>query len=220
MYQHSRAWPHRAPKRRHRAGHGAADRTHAGCLPRLHGRVPGVVQLPNLGSLQVQTVRVDSPRVSGNHLLIWNRSGLGLAAGPGESQWLLAAAGGRAAYFAVRRDGDYGGSRRADSCRVSPLSLPEDADWNNEKQFSAAVVRALTEWLGRLGVSARIVHVTQTRTEESESSFLLADDTTLQVRGMETITQDFRGPRSSIASAPMSTNRIAASSSIRSAATA
>ncbi|HNN93171.1 MAG TPA: sigma 54-interacting transcriptional regulator [Pseudomonadota bacterium] len=159
-------------------------------VSRLHGRVPGVVQLPNLGSLQVQTVRVDSPRVSGNHLLIWNEvdavSLLDLVSRNGS--WLRLAEGQRISLSgAMEITADLAGPIHAES----RLSLPEDADWNNEKQFSAAVVRALTEWLGRLGVSARIVHVTQTRTEESESSFLLADDTTLQVRGMETITQDF-----------------------------
>ncbi len=159
-------------------------------VSRLHGRVPGVVQLPNLGSLQVQTVRVDSPRVSGNHLLIWNEvdsvSLLDLVSRNGS--WLRLAEGQRISLSgAMEITADLAGPIHAES----RLSLPEDADWNNEKQFSAAVVRALTEWLGRLGVSARIVHVTQARTEESESSFLLADDTTLQVRGMETITQDF-----------------------------
>lgn len=159
-------------------------------VTRLHGRVPGVVQLPNLSTLQVQTVRVDSPRVSGNHLLIWNEvdsvSLLDLVSRNGS--WLRLSEGQRISLSgAMEITADLAGPIHAES----RLSLPEDADWNNEKQFSQAVVRALTEWLGRLGVSARIIHVTQTRTEESESSFLLADDTTLQVRGMETITQDF-----------------------------
>lgn len=159
-------------------------------VTRLHGRVPGVVQLPNMSALQVQTVRVDSPRVSGNHLLIWNEvdsvSLLDLVSRNGS--WLRLSEGQRISLSgAMEITADLAGPIHAES----RLSLPEDADWNNEKQFSQAVVRALTEWLGRLGVSARIIHVTGARAEESETSFMLADDTTLQVRGMETITQDF-----------------------------
>lgn len=157
---------------------------------RLNGRLPGVVQLPSLNTLQVQTVRVDSPRVSGNHLLIWHEvdsvSLLDLVSRNGS--WLRLSEGQRISLSgAMEITADLAGPIHAES----RLSLPEDADWNSEKQFSQAVVRALTEWLGRLGVSARVTHVTQARTEESESSFMLADDTMLQVRGMETITQDF-----------------------------
>ncbi len=159
-------------------------------LSRLHTRITGGPLLPNLNLYQVQTLRVESPRVSGNHLLIWGDGDATslLDLGSRNGSWLRLQDGQRISLSgALEVTADLAGPIQAES----RLSLPEDADWSNEKQFSQAVVRSLTDWLHRLGVSARLIHVTQARAEESESSFLLADDTTLQVRGMETITQDF-----------------------------
>ena len=159
-------------------------------LGRLQSRLAAGTPMPNLSHYQVETLRVESPRVSANHLLIWcdaDSTSL-IDLGSRNGSWLRLAEGQRISLSGVLEvTADLAGPIQAES----RLSLPEDADWSNEKQFSQAVVHALTEWLQRLGVSAQLIHVTQARAEESESSFLLADDTTLQLRGMETITQDF-----------------------------
>ena len=150
---------------------------------------------PILEGFRIQLLRLDSARVSANHLLITSSSDGGTVSmwdlGSRNGSWLRLSEG-QPVSVAGGLDvvADLAGVTASDP----RISTPRDADWTSEKGFGTAVVQALADWLRKLGVLAEILIVSSGSDEAGVSSFQLADDTALRVQPPAAGTQDVMWP--------------------------
>jgi DNA-binding NtrC family response regulator len=164
------------------------------CL--LIGRLPDPSRLvtetgelaESITGMQVLTARIDSPRVSGNHLLavcapggnmsiyeMQSRNGTSLRLYPGQP---------------VRLRGDVTVDLAFRGGSVAMLGEPRPADWTDESDFGMQVVAAINEWLAPQTVDLRAELIAPGKRDGEGSSFHLADDHTLLVASLSSGTYD------------------------------
>lgn len=149
-----------------------------------------------LGDYRLSTLRVELPRVSSNHLLLARPVHREIVSiydlGSRNGSWLRLAPR-QPAFVTADCEVVVALAQSADPEEGS-LTHPEDPTWSSERDFGAAMVHSLKEWLARLGVMAE-VKVTSRRSDPETGSFALADDSLLFVLTPPGLTQETKWPQ-------------------------
>jgi DNA-binding NtrC family response regulator len=162
----------------------------------LVGRAPDPLRLrqeqpelaPFLANRPLMTARIESPRVSANHLLLLcaddetvsiyethSRNGTALRLQPGEPVRLL---------------GDVSLELSPRSFKTKAMREPRPPVWQNESDFGKGVESAINEWFSQQTVDLRAELCKTGAADRSGSSFQLADDQELHIRSRSSSTYD------------------------------
>ena len=151
----------------------------------LLGREPSrerlnMAYLGMLRGVTLRAVQIASPRVSANHLLAWNHGGVvrvcDLSSRNGS--WMRLAP---SALAELPGQIDVTLELAATTSSPRPVTYPKDADWDTERDYADAVVRAVRDWFKQLGLSAQVKVSTTEKAEEDADSLALADGSILLV---------------------------------------
>jgi DNA-binding NtrC family response regulator len=122
----------------------------------LVGRDPLPERCAAVGAPLVDTVTLDLPNISGNHLAAWPAEDGGLTlldVGSRNGSWLQLPPGARVHVSATEAATVRLGEDRAGS---SPVATPPDVEWKDGAEFGPAVAGAVRRWLGDAQISATV----------------------------------------------------------------
>jgi DNA-binding NtrC family response regulator len=150
-------------------------------------------ELPDLRGLRIETVRMESRRVSANHLLIVPAPAAEAAGSEGGgvdgvSVWDLGSRNGTWLRLSPGKEVRVSHTGEVNIDLAGPTVTVDDAriarirraEWTSERDFGAAVVSALSDWLRQLRMQAEIIVRPRGSEDADSSGFLLADGSELQ----------------------------------------